>query len=150
MHDALIVRRLDGKFDRTPGQGPKGECWGFTGYRDAAGYGRISIKGKIRPAHRIRLEIKLGRILTDEEMACHSCDYPPCGNPEHLFAGAAVVNTTDCISKGRFVAIKSPIRTHCRKGHELTETNVVIDKKDGRWRCRTCREDSERRRGKRR
>jgi len=33
--------------------------------------------------------------------ACHTCDNPPCVNPDHLFEGTPLYNTRDKITKGR-------------------------------------------------
>ena len=73
--------------------------------RDFAGYGRICIyidgAEAMLLSHRIALSIHLGRPLTAEECALHRCDNPPCGEPEHLFAGTYTDNAQDRNSKGR-------------------------------------------------
>lgn len=69
--------------------------------KDGYGYGRH--KGKHVLTH--RLSYCLSNDVTLESikgaMVCHTCDNPPCLNPEHLFLGTAKDNTADSISKGR-------------------------------------------------
>jgi hypothetical protein len=45
--------------------------------------------------------------------ACHTCDYPPCCNGRHLFAGTALDNSRDAMAKGRLaVGDRSGARLH--------------------------------------
>ena len=80
-------------------------CWPWTGARDKDGYGVTHIGKKHAKAHRVILEIKIGRPLTKGEMACHDCpngdDHPWCCNPLHLWAGDAPRNAQDASKKGR-------------------------------------------------
>lgn len=50
--------------------------------------------------HRLSHEHYKGAIPKDHDV-CHSCDYPPCWNPKHLFAGTRTVNMQDMALKGR-------------------------------------------------
>jgi HNH endonuclease len=101
--------------------GEPDECWLWTGYRIGA-YGFIYRNENGRwmdGAHRVALELKLGRLLIKGEWSCHSCDNTLCINPNHLFLGNAQANTNDMIQKGRN-----------RKGSgmpnaKLTEQNVI-------------------------
>lgn len=72
------------------------ECWEWTAYRDKDNYGKIEGYG----AHRRAWEFYNG-IIPNNLCVCHTCDNPPCCNPEHLFLGTSQENTQDKINKGR-------------------------------------------------
>lgn len=80
-------------------------CWPWTGGRDKDGYGVTHVGNKYAKAHRVVLEIKIGRSLVKGEMACHDCpngdDHPWCCNPAHLWVGNAPKNAQDAAQKGR-------------------------------------------------
>lgn len=94
------------------------ECWEWTGCRNPKGYGAFAIKKKPRRPNRIVLTLALGRNLLPNELACHTCDNPPCCNPAHLFVGSAAENTHDMISKGR------ASRGEKNPGSKITEADV--------------------------
>lgn len=50
-------------------------------------------------AHRAVLEEKLGRVLTPEELACHTCDVRRCMNPNHLYKGDRKSNMKDLLQR---------------------------------------------------
>lgn len=80
-----------------------GPCWIWTKAKNGKrlqNYG-IMWAGMVKyKTHRLALESRIG-ILHKGVMACHKCDNPPCCNPDHLFPGTAMDNTTDCKEKGR-------------------------------------------------
>lgn len=79
-------------------------CWEFTGRRDDAGYGHITIAGiKGTLAHRISWTLTNGEIPSGMDVL-HKCDNPPCCNPDHLFLGTALDNAVDMVVKGRFAS----------------------------------------------
>lgn len=92
------------------------ECWPWQERsRQRSGYGCVAYPGLRRPigAHRVALELKLGRALEPGEQACHACDNPPCCNPLHLFVGSQTDNLADMRSKGRSAkGDKHSSRTH--------------------------------------
>jgi hypothetical protein len=51
-------------------------------------------------AHRASFILFVGPIADDMD-ACHGCDFRPCVNPEHLFAGSRFDNMEDASSKDR-------------------------------------------------
>lgn len=114
------AERFWAKVDKTPGHGPKGECWPWIG-GCRGGYGLFRVKGKITNAHRRALELSSGRDLDDDVDALHSCDFPPCCRPEHLFPGSHLDNMQDMAAKGRrAVLLGSNVGTA-----KLTERAVV-------------------------
>ncbi len=80
----------------------EGECLVWTGGRDEDGYGLIWDRGKYTKAHRLALEIRIGRPLAAGEHSLHRCDNPPCFRPSHLFVGTNLVNQADKIAKMRY------------------------------------------------
>ena len=77
-----------------------GDCWEWTGCR-VNGYGRV--KWKDAPEHLVpRLAWTTWQGPIPEGMCVlHTCDNPPCFNPDHLFLGSRGDNSTDMIAKGR-------------------------------------------------
>lgn len=51
-------------------------------------------------AHRIALEVKIGRLLKRGELACHKCDNKSCCNPAHLYVGSKSTNHIDFWTRG--------------------------------------------------
>ena len=77
------------------------DCWLWTG-AVSSGYGTIrGDDGKTKKAHRVALEIALGRPIDPGKFVCHTCDNPPCVNPAHLYEGTAQDNSDDAVVRGR-------------------------------------------------
>jgi hypothetical protein len=75
-------------------------CWEWTGHRNAAGYGHISLDGQFVLAHRHSWALFKGPI-PDGLFCLHRCDNPPCVRPDHLFMGTKKDNAMDMAAKGR-------------------------------------------------
>ena len=89
------LARFWAKATRTDG------CWIWTGARNPKGYGRFSLRGKTRRAHRVAWLATHGHWPPDSLMVCHSCDNPSCVRPDHLYLGTAATNQRDAAERGR-------------------------------------------------
>lgn len=79
----------------------KNGCLEWQGYRDGKGYGKIRIDSyTVDRTHRVSLRLS-GTPVGKGDFVLHSCDNPPCCNPEHLSVGTVHDNIRDMISKGR-------------------------------------------------
>ncbi len=101
-------RRFWGRVDKTPGYGPKGECWLWKGGVGSAGYGRLNVGSKtdgtwreVR-AHRFSYALAyIDVVFGAQDLVCHECDVCLCVNPPHLWIGTNADNSVDCVTKGR-------------------------------------------------
>lgn len=102
---------------------PKGanECWPWHGARNVGGYGAANRHAINVPAHRMSYEINIGPIA-DGMKICHTCDNPPCVNPEHLFTGTQQDNLRDMERKGRRSG--GALRGEHNPASKLTEESV--------------------------
>jgi hypothetical protein len=75
-------------------------CWYWTGSIDSHGYGRISVAGMSRLAHRVIYELWSGESV-EGQLVCHTCDERRCCNPAHLYLGTPASNMRDMVERGR-------------------------------------------------
>lgn len=121
---------------------PESTCWFWTGYHDRDGYAMSSINDVPLAAYRMAYKLFVGE-LTKGMCLDHICRQRGCVNPKHMEEVTSKENTR-----------RSPIapaainaqKTHCPRGHELTEGNIVTSMK-GR-NCLICNrvKDAERKR----
>lgn len=78
----------------------QGECIVWTGRINRYGYGELTFRGQGMTAHRAAYEVHKGAI-PEGLFICHSCDNPPCVNPDHLRAGTAADNAHDKVERER-------------------------------------------------
>lgn len=112
--------RFWAKVDR---RGPD-ECWPWTACI-VQGYGRFAIAaGKNDRAHRVALELSMGRPIAAGLEACHRCDNPPCVNPDHLYEGTHRQNMADMVRARRGFAARSTVGAG-NPNARLTEGDVA-------------------------
>lgn len=76
------------------------DCCLFDGGRTGSGYGAMWVNGKFRGAHIVSYKTHKGPV-PEGMFVCHTCDNPPCINPDHLFIGTLQDNKRDEVAKGR-------------------------------------------------
>lgn len=96
-----IPIRFNSKINKTPGLGPWGDCWEWTGYLDADGYGQFSIGHTVvYRAHRYSYILFKG-VIKGKLLVLHGCDNRKCVNPEHLELGTQKKNIQDAVKRKR-------------------------------------------------
>jgi hypothetical protein len=123
IYDTKTIKRFWSKVDKN-GSVPEhmphlGQCWIWTGCKNAYGYGKLTIMGVGKAAHRVSCEIANGRT---NGYVCHHCDNPPCVNPSHLFVGSQLDNMRDAKRKNRLAP--SELIRHC--GEDNGRSKITI------------------------
>lgn len=95
-------------------------CWEWNRGRSPKGYGQFSFKGVSRRAHRVAFELFNGKIPRGAWIL-HTCDNPPCCNPEHLKIGDHEKNVADKVARHR----QSHPEGELHPCHKLTASEVL-------------------------
>ena len=105
-------------------------------------YGSLKVHKVAWRAHRLAWTLAYGDIPTGM-LVLHTCDNPPCCNPDHLWLGTQADNVRDKVSKGRQGTNSNARKTHCKRGHEFTPENTFLKSPASRGlrECRTCRQE---------
>lgn len=94
-----------GSFWSMVDKGHSDSCWEWSGSKFSTGYGRFNdfSSGKCRQilASRVAYELHSEAPIPKGMEVCHTCDNPPCCNPDHLFLGSHLENFIDAKRKGR-------------------------------------------------
>lgn len=87
------------RVDKTPGFGPHGDCWQWTGKPTTHGYGAVLINRASVSTHRAAWFYTYGEM--PKLWILHSCDNPICVRPSHLREGTPADNAADMVKRGR-------------------------------------------------
>ena len=124
MYSEDILERFWAKVEK---KGPE-ECWEWKASKTKRGYGQIRIEGKAIGAHRISLQIKLGREIVEGLVAKHSCDNPSCVNPNHLTEGTQSENLKEAYERGRIVLSSKLTETDVLEIREICKEGLLMQK----------------------
>lgn len=98
---------------------PETGCWEWQGGKIAEGYGHVRrpLGGPVL-VHRLAYEIWVAPV-PEGFLVLHSCDNPPCFNPEHLFLGDHAANARDMVAKGRNFVSPNFVRQRPRRTEQI-------------------------------
>lgn len=123
---AALLARLEARTVKS------GACWLFQGRGrggDKDGHQAISVHDWPEFVHRISYAIHHGPIPA-ERVVRHSCDVPPCWQPDHLKLGTQLDNIGDMLAHGRAV---DPPRITGERHHMVTLSDVQIAEIRAKW-----------------
>ena len=109
--DKLLIKQsdIDRFWSKVDVRG-EDECWEWLGGRGArGGYGQFRLGKNVVSAHRIVFRV-IGGYLNNL-FVLHSCDNPPCVNPNHLSLGSHAENIQDISNKGRWPSRDNSLTT---------------------------------------
>ena len=116
-------------------------CWEWSGRISDKGYGQFHVSGKEVSAHRYSFEFYNNKKISDGLVIDHICRNRSCVNPNHLREVTVKVNALENSISPSAINHK---KTHCIKGHALTNENTYIFNrvrngiKYTERQCRTC------------
>lgn len=116
----------------------RGLCWEWTGWRNA-GYGMFSLAlgsggdRRLVRAHRWAYEHLVGSI-PDGLTIDHLCRNRACVRPGHL---QPVTQALNCL-RGQSIPSRNARKTHCKRGHPLSGSNLRLLDAGKQRRCRAC------------
>lgn len=129
----------------------KNACWEWKGRPVRDGYGQYTWRDergilKRAATHRVALCLT-GTPVPADLYVLHSCDNPRCVRPGHLRLGTQFDNMQEAHAKGRLRI--PPRKTHCIRGHSLTEGDHIYRWTDGRRYCLLCQKIARKERAER-
>lgn len=105
-------------------------CWTWTGGCTNAGYGQFKVSGVMYLAHRVSLELFLGRPILPRMVVAHAphsiCGHRNCVKPAHLSEKTHAQNQADKIADG------TSTRGTRSANSKLTEAEVLAIRSDTR------------------
>ncbi len=92
------ITNLDQLLERTT---QEGDCRVWIAGRFQNGYGAATFGGRTQRAHRLAWSLANDRLIPDGMVIRHTCDNPPCINPDHLVVGTSKQNRQDMFDRNR-------------------------------------------------
>ncbi len=130
MIDANVLERLVSKIQFGDG------CWLWQGAMSGSGYGAFHW-GRTMPAHRAAYSL-LVCLVPDHLHVDHLCFTPQCVNPDHLEPVTSSINARRAVAH-------NGLPDYCKRGHLYSSSNtLLLSRRGGERRCRTCHRDRER------
>lgn len=129
LRDDSVKARFWRKVDK---RGPD-ECWPWKDALSCKGYGTFKNRTIGHPAHRVSLMLS-GAVPKDGDVTDHICRNKGCVNPRHLRFVTQQKNATE---NSIGIAAINLAKTHCKRGHELTGWNLIVNAIGNRV-CREC------------
>ena len=114
----------------------KNGCWHWTGSAGSYGYAQVTFRGGHDSAHRLFYRVFVAAIPRGFVIH-HRCRNRRCVNPDHLEATVTADNVRRTILRGpeHYNAAK----THCKRGHPFSGTNLIVEFRPDGARRRACR-----------
>jgi hypothetical protein len=141
-----VLERLLDKVEQLPPDVRPTGCWRWMASLTGHGYGQINVNGRPRRAHVVAYTLLVGPIPAGMELD-HLCRRRWCCNPLHV---EPVTRRTNFL-RSEHPCAEVVRTTRCRRGHELTPENTVINNpKTGGRTCRICRNERARERARER
>jgi hypothetical protein len=110
-------------WEKVDSSGGPDSCWPWTaGLAGNPGmlYGAFWMNGRQYKSQRVAYELCIGPIPEGLQVN-HTCDFPRCCNPEHLYAGDQLQNRRDAVDRGRTATGKrNGMHTHPETRHTFT------------------------------
>jgi hypothetical protein len=134
-----LIERFFQKVDKS-GSEKFPDCWIWKAGRTSKNYGSFCFYTK-KPAIGAHVSSYLfhkGEI-PDGQIVRHTCNNPPCVNPEHLILGSNSDNMKDMFESDRH-GWTNRERTHCRRGHEFSVVGIKIQHRKNGKIDRSCKE----------
>lgn len=110
-------------------------CHLWTGATAGAGYGVLSVGGRMVYAHRFSYEYETDTTIPPGLTIDHLCRVPACVNRDHLEVVTQKENLRRSTAVQAMKAWAATI-THCPKGHEYTTENTRVNR--GKRHCKIC------------